>query len=510
MISENEDDLPKGELCARRCTEAIRTRYAPELPSLAHRLAALPSEARAEVLGGLSVFEHVRLLDAWRFWARPAQIEPEGDWLIWLLMAGRGWGKSLTAAQWIKEQIENGAKSIGLCGMTLNDVWKDMVYGVPGAPGLVRLFDYLPYNLRPIVRRNSREITFPHTGTIVRIYTAEEPDKIRGPNNDAWWVDEIGTWANPQVAWDNIEMTARQPGVKPPRIVISATPRPLQFFKDLLDDPDVHVTFGSTFANAGNLAKTWIKRMIRRHAGTRLGLQELYGALLGDNPNALFKDENIDKARVKTAPVFERVVVSIDPGFSVNKQSDDTGIIVVGLLGEDAYPLADYTGKYSPREWGDMAVKALFLWDADCFICEKNNGGDLVPENVNVSMQRYNTDNGTKHVARIECVQASRGKFTRAEPIASLYEQGRVHHVGLLELLEKEMTDWNPRLTPMSPNRLDALVWAVHGLLIDTAPPDPAKTFEGLDKANAEGAAELDLDDFFNATGGMRNGGYSD
>lgn len=509
--------LPPGELRDRRLREAAAARLKPEPLSLAQRLAALPAEERERILDGLSALECARLVLDWRFWARPTQLAPvDPHWVIWLLLCGRGWGKTRTGAETVRELVERGeARSIGLIGPSMGEVWKTMVFGTPDAPGLTGVF---PPNRRVEVRRKDCQVIMHINGCAnegtacgcptATLYTAEEPE-LRGPNLDLVWCDELAKWRYLQTIWDNLEMVMRAPGRRPPRIIVTTTPRPIELIKQLLDDPDVRVTFGSSFANAANVAPSWLNRIKRKFSGSRQGLQELYGALLEDNPDALFHLRTIEPARVEVGPPLRRIVVAVDPAISTKRRSDITGIVVLGVAHDgDIYVLADLSGvefsregqglkyhhpdesiKHGPDAWGELVVRAYIHFKADAVIGERNRGGDLVAQNVRTSMREYALKHGLSGVAagiKIEEVVATRGKETRAEPVATLYEQGHVHHVGQLPELEDEITQWNPRLTPVSPNRLDALVWGVHALsdFGDDPQPDVKELGAGLAAAN--------------------------
>lgn len=505
-----------GELRDERLRAAAAARSTPEPLSLAQRLAALPAADRERILDGLSPSECSRLLCDWRFWARPTQLAPADPyWVVWLMLCGRGWGKTRTGAETVRELVERGeARSIGLIGPSLTDVWRYMVFGTPDAPGLTRVF---PANRRLEPRRTDRQLIFHVDGCEVEgsscgcplatIYTAEEPE-LRGPNMDLVWCDELAKWRYLRTIWDNLEMTMRTPGKRPPRIIVTTTPRPLELIKELLDDPDVRVTFGSMFANAANLHPSYVRRMARKYASSRLGSQELFGMVLDDNPDALFHARTIDAARVDQAPELRRIVVAVDPAISATKRSDLTGIVVIGIAHDgELYVLADLSGvefkregtglvyhhpdepvKHSPEAWGELVVRAYRHFGADAVIGERNRGGDLVNANVRAAAREFAAKHkltGVAAVVKYEDVLATRGKVTRAEPVATLYEQGRVHHVGQLVQLEDEITSWNPKVTPVSPNRLDALVWGAHALADFGAEPEPDRTEQ------ARGLAEV-------------------
>lgn len=502
-----------GQLRDRRLARAAAAKDRAEPLSPAQRDALFNCEP---ALCALRPSECHAVLDDWRYWARPTQLAPEGQkWVIWLILAGRGWGKTRTGAEWVKERIESGeGKSIGLIGPTLADVWDQMVFGTDDAPGLVKLFDHLPPKQRPWVNRNDKKIYFYNADGSVRavakIFTAEEPE-VRGPNIDTWWCDELAKWPKLETCWANIEMTLRAKGRTPPRVCVTTTPRPLGLIKDLLDDPAVRFTFGSTFANAANLASSFLARILKKYAGSRLGLQELFGILLGDNPDALWRMSAIEVHRWTDPipPTLRRVVVAVDPAISATRRSDLTGIIVLGIGFDDhLYVLADLTGvellqvegapraldyfrpppdephKQGPEEWGELVVKAAWHYQADAVVCERNRGGDLVAANVRASIRQLGGPHAT---IKIQEVLATRGKVTRAEPVATLYEQGRAHHVGHLAELEKEQTEWNPKLSPVSPNRIDALVWGAYAVVDDLTGDPPADTtgaLEGVIQAN--------------------------
>ena len=498
-----------GELRETRLRQAEAERGMPEPPSLAQRLARLGLGTADQLLDELGPAAYQRLLADWRFWGRPTQFAPEDpDWVIWLLLCGRGWGKTRTGAEWVRERIESGeGRSIALIGPTLGEVWKQMVYGTADAPGLVRVFDFLPHSQRPEVRRNDREIHF-HTGAVATIFTAEEPE-LRGPNLDTVWCDELAKWRYLVALWDNLEMTLRAPGASPPRIAITTTPRPLDLLRALLDDPDVRVTWGNTFANAGNLHGTFVRRMVRRYAGTRTGLQELFGTLLGDNPDALFHWQDIEDARTKGVPALRRIVVAVDPATTDGQGSDETGIVVVGVgFDDELYVLDDLTSvelntstaanvlevlrrprprgeetdlkKHTPEQWGDAILRAYRHYKADAVVIETNKIGQLAAANIRAALQR---ERGRGVIPIVE-VNATRGKAVRADPVATLYRHHRVHHVQMLAALEREITEWNPRLGRRSPNRLDALCWGIWHLANLGDDPDPLATCEGLVEAN--------------------------
>ncbi len=387
----------------------------------------------------------------WPLWARETQLAPDGDWAVWLLMAGRGFGKTRCGAEWVRGMVESKkAGRIALVGPTAGDT-RDVM--VEGESGLLNIF---PNRDRPIYEPSKRKVTFSN-GAIAMLYSAEEPDRLRGPQHDAGWSDELAAWKYPDT-WDMLQFGMRL-GVNPLQVV-TTTPRPNKLVKEILRDPLTVVTRGSTYDNAANLAAPFLKKITAKFEGTRLGRQELNAELLDDNPNALWKRSDIDKSRRKQGevPAFRRIVVAVDPAVTNNSESDETGI-VVAALGEDGrgYVLDDLTCKESPAGWAKAALDAYKKYGADRIVAETNQGGDMVE-----AMFRSITA-----TVSYQGVHASRGKFSRAEPVAALYEQGKVSHVGSLAYLEDQMCDYDPQVATRSPDRMDALVWALTALMID-------------------------------------------
>jgi phage terminase large subunit-like protein len=293
-------------------------------------------------------------------------------------------------------------------------------------------------------------------GSQLKGYTAEEPKNLRGPQHHIAWADEAAQWQDAPLGiqqdttWSNLMMGLRL-GANP-RCVVTTTPRPFKLIRELLTDPNTVVTRGTTYDNLANLAPTFRAQILRQFEGTRLGRQELSGELLEDVEGALWNQGMIEPYRIRRddLPALRRIVVAIDPAVSSNEESSETGIVVGGEDGAGgSYILADASGQYTPLEWANRAVNLFAEWQADRIIGEVNNGGDLVEANVRTVSRNV----------PFSQVRASRGKATRAEPIASLYEQGRVHHVGVFGPLEDQMTSWVPNTGMASPDRMDALVW---------------------------------------------------
>lgn len=406
----------------------------------------LPGSERQKILSDISDDEVQQLEYDWKFWARPNQLAPEEDWQYWLLLAGRGFGKSRCGAEWIRDRVESGkARRIALVAPTAADARDTMVEGESGILSVCP-----PWN-RPVYEPSKRRLTWP-SGAIALLFSAEEPDRLRGPQHDTAWCDEIAAWKYPDRTWDMLQFGLRLGD--DPRAAITTTPRPIPLVKALLNDESTHVTRGSTYENLSNLAPAFIDVIISRYEGTRLGRQELNAEILDDNPEALWTRQIIEDARVSKVPNLLRIVVGVDPAVTSNEASADTGIVVAAVdeRGE-YYVLGDYTIHSTPKKWAQEIIAAYYKHSADRVIGEVNNGGELV---------EYTLRTIDPNVS-YRSVRASRGKQTRAEPISALYEQGKVHHVGSFPGLEDQMCEWVPG-EGSSPDRVDALVWALSEL----------------------------------------------
>jgi len=416
-------------------------------------LASLPEALRSNLLAGLTQEQCKHLNHNWRFWARASQLAPEGDWRIWLLLAGRGFGKTRTGAEFVRAEVGAGrAVRVALVAPTAADARDVIVEGESGILAIAPPWD------RPLYEPSKRRITW-QSGAIATTYSADEPERLRGPQHDLAWCDELAAWRYPE-AWDMLMMGLRLG--QDPRAVVTTTPRPTKLIRALVADPTVVVIRGSTDENRANLAPAFLSQIVRRYAGTRLGRQELEAEILEDVPGALWSHGVIDAARVAAAPELTRVVVAIDPAVSSGEDADETGIVVAGKDGSGAaYVLADASGRYSPPEWAKTAIAAYRAHGADRIVGEVNNGGEMVEATLRM------IDPNVAFAA----VRASRGKVARAEPVAALYEQGRVHHVGAMPALEDQMcafsSDFDPAEAGFSPDRVDALVWALTELLVE-------------------------------------------
>lgn len=446
------------------------------MQSLAERLAALSDAERATALGNLTNAEAEALLHDWRgFLARPDQMAPEGDWDIWLCLAGRGWGKTRTGAEWVREQVDtNAAARIALVAETAADA-RDVMVGE-----LLRIF---PDHQKPEYTKSNRCVTF-HNGAKAYTYNAVEPDQLRGPQHDAAWLDELAKWKYARETFDQLQFGLRLG--QHPRQIITTTPRPIELVKSIVSGGEgkVHVTRGRTMDNRANLAATFMDRIQRKYAGTRLGRQELEAEILGDLPGALWRQSVIDTFRVGEAPEIGRVVVSVDPAVTNTEDSDEHGICVAGI-GPDqtGYLLEDASMRGSPVEWAQAAIATAGRYGADGVVVEVNQGGDMVAHTLRTIAPNLNI---------IE-VRASRGKHVRAEPVAALYEQGRIRHVGQYPDLESQMTQMTTAgfEGDGSPDRVDALVWACSELFPDMVEtvPDAARLLRPKGRAKGWQAA---------------------
>jgi phage terminase large subunit-like protein len=418
--------------------------------SLRERLALLSAERRAAFFAGLPVELLAQARYDWPFWARPDQLEPPGDWLTWLMRSGRGAGKTRAGAEWVRAKVEAGIYGrLHLVGRTDADVRETMVEGPSG------LLKISPPGFRPEYRPRLRRLVWPN-GTIALLYSAEEPDRLRGPQCEAAWLDELASFKYPE-AYHNLMLGLRLGS--DPRCVVTSTPRPTKLIRDLIAQKTTVQTQSSSYANRFNLAPAFIDQILQEYEGTRLGRQEIYGEILDDVPGALWQHARLDELRVRVAPKeLKHVVVAVDPAVTSGEDADETGIIVLGS--DEAgviYVLADLSGRYPPMAWARTVRDAHERHQADLVVAEVNQGGNLVKDLMHV----------VDPALRVKMVHAVRGKYTRAEPMAGLYEQGRVHHVGCLAKLEDQMCSFTPdidRRAMGSPDRVDALVWGLREL----------------------------------------------
>lgn len=392
------------------------------------------------------------LLHDWTFWARPKQLPPAGEWSKWVILAGRGFGKTRTGAETVRWAVDHGYRRIALVGRTTADVRDVMIEGESG------LLACYPDSTRPVYQPSLRRVMFKN-GAIATTYSGDEPDQLRGPQHDFAWGDEVAAWKKP-AALDNLLMGLRLGD--DPKGMFTTTPRKVKHLRELLAMEGVILTTGTTYENRAHLAPGFFKDMIRRYEGTSLGRQELEAVLLEDNEGALWRRAWIDDKRLTRSPALLRIIVAVDPSASSGENAAECGIIVAGL-GEDGrlYVVDDVSVRGTPNEWGAAAVTAYHKFEADSIIAEANQGGEMVSE-VFKSIDRS---------VPVKLVHASRGKQARAEPVSSLYQQGRVSHVGSYAELEDQLCNWVPGQT--SPDRLDALVWAATALMLPQTTPPP-------------------------------------
>jgi phage terminase large subunit-like protein len=411
-------------------------------PSLFADLAKLSPAKREAIINSLTPQELMTVTYDWQTWARPEQLYPVHSGLLkWMPLGGRGWGKSRTGAEFVRWQVEKcGVKRIALVGRTAADV-RDVM--VTGKSGLLSVCP--PWNM-PSYKSSEAKVIWPN-GAEAKMYSGDKPDSLRGPEHEAVWLDEFAAHRYAPAVWSNLLFGLRLG--KQPKVIITTTPKNTPMMRELIADPTIYVTKGSSYDNRANLPASFFDEIIKRYDGTRLGRQEIYAELLADSEGALWKRDNIESARVSQVPTLTRIVVAIDPSVTSAEESAETGIIVAGVAGDNYYILADNSLRGTPHQWAMAAVGAYRTHKADRLIGEANNGGDLIEANIRTV---------DKNVA-FRKVHASRGKATRAEPIASLYEQGRVHHVGYMAELEDQMCSWQPG--EISPDRLDAMVWAI-------------------------------------------------
>lgn len=411
------------------------------------------------MLGLLSVSERTRILKEcspaeleklefdWSFWGRKNQFLPDGDWITWLVLAGRGFGKTRTGAETVKKWVNDGVQRINIMAKTPADARDVMIQGESGILAVYPTWE------QPLYEPSKLRITWKN-GAIAQIFSGENPDQSRGAQCEKAWVDELAKYRYPADALDNLMFGLRLGDQ--PQILITTTPKPIKTIKELVKDADTVITRGSTYDNIGNLAPAFVKTVVKKYENTRLGRQELYAEVLDDNPNALWRRVDIDGSRVTAAPPdLVRIVVAIDPAVTSTEDSDETGIVIAAKDSNDhGYILADATFKGSPEQWARKAVQLYHGYQADKIVGEANNGGDMIGFVISTVDRN----------AAYKKVWASRGKLLRAEPIAALYEQGRIHHVGYFGDLEDQMCEWQQG--EASPNNLDAAVWALTELFV--------------------------------------------
>ena len=430
------------------------------LPITANDLRALPDSEVADILRKLGPKQAEELRYNWEFWARPEQLEPEGDWNAWLALAGRGWGKTRAGAEWVRHRIKKGDKIVHCVAPTKGDVRRVMVEGDSGLLNVCWKGDKTYRGKAigfPVWSPTNNTLTW-ENGAKAVFFSAEDPERLRGPQAYSAWTDELCAWRNAQETWDMMMFGLRL-GRKP-QVFITTTPKTTKLLRNIISDPKTHISKGSTFDNAANLAGTFLDAVKKTYEGTRLGRQELYAEILDEASGALWNRELLFKCEVdkEDVPPLSRIVVAVDPAVTNKTDSDMTGMVVAGIDQDGiAYVLEDHTDNYSPKEWAEKAIQLYHEHMADRIVAERNQGGDMV---------RHTLQTEDENVP-IKLVHASRGKMARAEPVSALYEQGKVKHVKGLNELEDQMVQWEPLGSIGSPDRLDAMVWAITDLSLN-------------------------------------------
>ena len=429
-------------------------------------IASEPHEVQDEFLKGLRGSALLALPFLFEFWALPHQLPPDGEWTSWIILGGRGAGKTRAGAEWVRSMVEGAkprdrgrAHRVALIGETIDQAREVMIFGDSG------IMACTPPDRMPVWEPSRKRLVWPN-GATAQVFSAHDPESLRGPQFDAAWADELAKWKKAEETWTQLQFGLRLG--EQPRQVVTTTPRNTPVLRQILENVSTVVTHAPTEANRANLARSFLTEVQARYAGTRLGRQELEGVLLDDAEGALWKTAQLEALRVGDPGELNRIVVAVDPPVTGHEGSDECGIVVVGARTDgapqhwEAVVLEDATvSGASPTRWAEAAIAAMRRHGAERLVAEVNQGGDLV---ATVIRQ-------VDPLVAFRGVRASRGKSARAEPVAALYEQGRVKHVRGLGALEDQMC----RMTANgftgrgSPDRLDALVWALHELMIEPA-----------------------------------------
>lgn len=434
----------------------------------AAKLRQLPAAVRDNFFASLSDEEAAVLMFDWNFWARadqkmpPQLLDSNSPVVTWLALAGRGWGKTRVGSQALIDEVYHArAGRIALIAETAADA-RDVI--VEGDSGILACS---PPWFRPAYEPSKRRLTWPN-GAMAFTFNAVEPDQLRGPQFDFAWGDELAKWRYAQETFDNLQFGLRLG--RRPRQIFTTTPRPIKIVREMVNDPTVFVTRGRTLDNADNLAASFLAQVKRKYEGTRLGRQELEAEILLDTPGALWTRSMLEAAYLRPVDgdefpkhLFSRIVVAVDPAVSNEEGSDETGIVVAGIRASDDHVVVidDQSGRYSPTEWAQKAVFLFRKFSADRIVAEVNQGGDMVETTIRM------IDPNVPYKG----VHASKGKVARAEPVSALYEKNWVHHLGSFPVLEDQMSqftrDFDKKIMGFSPDRVDALVWAITELKID-------------------------------------------
>lgn len=403
-------------------------------------------------------------------WALPHQRAPEGDWATWVIMGGRGAGKTRAGAEWVRGLVEGATptepgmcRRVALIGDTVDQVREVMILGDSG------IVACSPPDRKPVWNSTRKSLIWPN-GAEAMVVSAQNPESLRGPQFDAAWLDELAKWKKARDVWDMLQFTLRIGDA--PRSMVTTTPRSQRLLQEILEANDTVVTSAPTEANRANLADVYVRKIIADYSGTRLGRQEIYGELMMDVEGALWTVGQFDQSRVKEHAPLDRIVVAVDPPATSGAKADACGIIVAGAIAQGspqdwrAFVIADLTiENATPNQWAKVVCDAVVDFNADRVVAEVNQGGEMVE-----AVLRQHSG-----LVSYRGVRASRGKVLRAEPISSLYEQGRVAHVGHLKALEDQMAQMTFQgfEGSGSPDRVDALVWALTDLMVD-----PSQTYQ--------------------------------
>ena len=441
------------------------------MPSL--RGALIDCAARGQLpqlTEGLTPRQLELLLKDWGTWGRLDQLPPKAapngrPWTTWAIIGGRGAGKTRAGAEWVRGMAlglkgfaDRPARRIALIGETAGDVRDVMVEGVSG------ILSVHGRGEQPRWEPSLRKLTW-KTGAVAQCFSAEEPESLRGPQFSAAWCDELAKWRRGEAVYDMLQFALRL-GARP-RQLITTTPRPMALLKRILADPSTAVSKAGTKKNAANLAPDFLARVTERYAGTRLGRQEIDGEIVEETQGALWSRSQLETLRVDLAPALQRIVIAVDPSAASHRRADACGIVAAGICGAGViYVVADATRAAArPATWAAAAVALYHKLEADALVAEVNQGGEMVASVI------AQVDAGVP----VKSVRATRGKYLRAAPVAQLYEQGRVRHVGAFPALEDELCAFGPEglAGGRSPDRLDALVWAVSELALKPARAEP-------------------------------------
>lgn len=412
------------------------------IASAAHFFSSLPRSKRDELLSSLPEDDRSGLAYNWSWWARPNQRLPAGHWNHWLILAGRGFGKTRTGAETVRQWVRS-SDMVNLIGATADDIRDIMVEGESG------ILAICPDEERPTYVKSERKLEWPNGSTSL-LFSAQEPDRLRGKQHKKLWCDELAAWSYEE-SWDQAKFGLRLGSS--PQSIITTTPKPIRNIRELLKEQHVHVTRGTSYENRENLARTFFDEIVKRYEGTRLGRQELMAEMLEDTPGALWTREMIRHTPVAGLPPLVRCVVAVDPPASSHDGSNEAGVVACAIdASQQGYVLADQSAILAPREWAQRAVYLYRELKADTIVVEINQGGEMATQTIKAVDPNV----------PVKAVRAAKGKYIRAEPISAIYARGAIRHVEFFETLEDQMCMFTPDFDRKegSPDRLDAMVWA--------------------------------------------------